>query len=475
MNNTFIGHVRSNLITNGTVPARPSFAPAPRPTEVGTYIQMGGVNTTSPLDIFNDVNIVWTGSPSPVPPIMDTTINGLNSLARNGQFPNDTNYVINFTYIASSGRFISGSIITPSGNVQLWVYPYNNPNSTIPDSQAGSYLNNGGDPVVPPILMAPISVPGVCFGFGDTYPNFCVSTPTGNQPVTGTCPRSTLSRPVAYLGPLAQERSVMLLKLVSWLQCSNEQFEMGELTLDIDIEIIITTNCANENLVETNNICYDFCSQPTNQDTCLPLYLNHCFSVIDGQEHIYTDQGCRTFLQNYISKLGPNANIDNNLQKYCRNKYPSLVGLSQSGDQVDIPLCACNMEEQNYEDLAAALSKALGLSTVTSFGIPAPCLWGSCAGSPFKTNTTGKPCPVPQCLNIADVNVNGTLGGDVNIRQTADCVNAQIRSGGISTGTGNGTGNGTGEPSFFDKYRWYILGIGIAIVILIIIIIVIAI
>src|SRR5690606_17187482 len=123
-----------------------------------------------------------------------------------------------------------------------------------------------------------------------------------------------------------------------------------------------------------------------------------------------------------IQRKGPNSTISNGLTRYC-TKYSTLNDLINSGNSTDINLCACHLSPSVYDTVQSSLSTLFpGQSSV--FGINKYCLVNQCANSIYKNvNITGGICNVPQCLNIASFNNNGTINSsNINISQVGECL-----------------------------------------------------
>lgn len=234
--------------------------------------------------------------------------------------------------------------------------------------------------------------------------------------------------------------------------CHN--YDAYNYTLTILLRIYVTTNCQGNNLQAP--ACTQFCAVAL--DTCFPRYMQYCFNP---NTNIGNIPACREFFSTYIPVNGSPTVLDDQLITYCR-KYRGFADLfdvdSTVGTPVqraiDLDLCSCHLSSHDvpdpnarvlYENFEASLAK--DVPYFKFLGFTAQCLVPQCASASFKPNIvppTG--CALPQCLNIASVNNNGTINGNVTIDQSNAC--------------------GGGHPD--NSYTWgYLLAVAIVIIIVI--------
>lgn len=284
--------------------------------------------------------------------------------------------------------------------------------------------------------------------------------------------------------------SVVGAKMNSDIVCDNpDQRNMGTVSnfnANVTINFTLSINCS-DNILQSQT-CQTYCKEITQQGgdpCCVDYYNNVCFKNTDvpdtttestvclnGNGFVATSsiptsslfsvsQSCTDFYRNYTSEVGPEASIDDLLDTYCQNKYSSIRDFNERADMNDLQLCACHLNPQQYQNFANALSQIIpGLSEL---GIPNACLFSKCASNGIKTTAIGKKCPIPQCINVAVFNNNGTFNrSNVNINQSGACAKL--------FGNNNNNNNNSDIQrfeQFFDKYYFAIFSI-IAIIFIII-------
>ena len=199
---------------------------------------------------------------------------------------------------------------------------------------------------------------------------------------------------------------------------------------------------------------------------------NYC--TTNNTKNIHDDI-CYNYMSNYInaSALGPDQHITDYMKQYCNTAYPkgglSIFNQPISIDQKDYNICACNMPDEYYQQFEQSIK---GQFPDLDLGSIRPnCLLPACVTSTFKNNELDN-CPLPQCLDIVNINNSNIAAGKVSINQNQNC--KQYGIGG--TPTPSPTPSPTPTPkteSFVEKHKWLIIGIIIAIIIIAIIIIII--
>lgn len=250
-------------------------------------------------------------------------------------------------------------------------------------------------------------------------------------------------------------------------------YSVTNLTLTLVLNIQLTVDCTGSNL--TSQFCTDYCL--TNATDCINDYIGYCLpNSLDMP--ITTSQPCQSFITNYIQNQGPLAQIDNPLEVYCKSKYKGFGDLFNSTDIIDQSICACHMPSQQYTAFEQQLYTSY--PNFQHLGLVDQCLLPQCASSQYKSVTTTGKCNLPQCLNIASFNNNGTFNNsNVTVNQTSQCSNITGSSSGPSPSPSSGPSpNPSPSPgpsnnaSFFSKYKYYIIGVSVFLLVLIIIIVI---
>lgn len=219
------------------------------------------------------------------------------------------------------------------------------------------------------------------------------------------------------------------------------QYPPQSLNITVILEIIVNIDCVGQNLADS--ICVDYCKQ--NPEGCLEPYINFCFgpnpgpgSLIGEQlpngQSTANSQVCTNFFNSYITNpsVGFDQRIDKALNTYCVKKYNNLQNLLKV-DPVKDPnakiLCACNMDQKDYDERYATLAQSVKGLDLYNFN--KRCLVGQCFDqNAFKNTSTGKSCPIPACFNVSTINNNGTLK-DPNIvinQNASQCANLSVRN-----------------------------------------------
>lgn len=209
-------------------------------------------------------------------------------------------------------------------------------------------------------------------------------------------------------------------------------------TFNLTVNVQVNADCTQTNL--NDQFCSDYCSQ--NPDVCLNSYIDYCFPT-----NIGTSQSCQNFVKNYIENINPLAEFDQGLNQYC-SKWLTFNDLFTTGTTPASPgldpdsvICACHMPQEQYDNYAASLFALF--PGYENLGLNERCLVSQCASSPYKSVDTGSQCNLPDCINIASFNNNGSFSGSsVTIVQTGgDCAN--ITGGSPPPNGGGGSGLST--------------------------------
>lgn len=180
--------------------------------------------------------------------------------------------------------------------------------------------------------------------------------------------------------------------------------------------------CSELNLEQA--ICSQYCT--TNLTSCVNDMVLYCFTPPSGQSAanmpIGTSLICQEFVQNYIQQNGPLAQFDQGLNSYCSTKYQGFGDLFDSNNQTDQELCACHMPAAQYAAFEQQLTQLY--PGFQNLGVVDECLLPQCASSQYKSTVTTAKCNLPQCINIASFNNNGTFNqSSVTINQSSNCAN----------------------------------------------------
>jgi hypothetical protein len=133
---------------------------------------------------------------------------------------------------------------------------------------------------------------------------------------------------------------------------------------------------------------------------------------------------CYDYIGAYITSpsYGPTNQISTYLANYCNNQFPdgnlslfNTNGALYKSNIQDYNLCACNMPQNLYIDLAKDIEKKAQVVVTT----PAQCLLPACDNSNFKNVNSGL-CPGPECLNVAVIE-NSYINGSLTFNQKNAC------------------------------------------------------
>ena len=226
--------------------------------------------------------------------------------------------------------------------------------------------------------------------------------------------------------------------------CARYDFNNITLTFTVNLQVGLC------NAQSINNAqCVNYCNDANNLGTCLPDYLSYCLNPTAPT--IGTNLNCQNFFQTYLgnAKYGPNAKIDNGLNAYCAAKYKNFADLFNGTNQIDKDLCGCHMPNELYVQFASELSQRYpSLSNLGNLGVNNRCIVPQCSSSPYPSTVSRITCALPNCLNVATFNNDGTLG-PVTVNQSGNC--ASISGGGGNGGGSNGGGVTPGPTSTPDS------------------------
>ena len=247
-------------------------------------------------------------------------------------------------------------------------------------------------------------------------------------------------------------------------KCGNQS--VVNLIFETVTNITLIVSCSTEEELDSQ-FCSSFCTfNQDNLKACYPAYREFCLvnTSDPANINIFTNTNCVEFFEDYISQVGTNATIDNDLENACTAKFPfPSIDTYDNANRTVRNICACHLPVEVYDNLQASLvAEFPGFQYVDE---NERCLFPTCASSNFLTQSIGKACRLPACINIASVTNDGTIKGGVNIKQSNECINA-------SKQTGNKSLPGEAKSWIENNWIWIVLGIGILIVLIIIIIII---
>lgn len=169
----------------------------------------------------------------------------------------------------------------------------------------------------------------------------------------------------------------------------------GSFTLNIRVEM----DCTGDNLGEP--VCMNICRESL--PTCYQEYRRWCFP-----DRVETEPLCAEFIGEYIQKIGPTAELDEDLNRFCSSRFEGFHDLFDVNDQFRFyDLCACQMNPEQYETFRGQLAELF--PAFANLPYNSRCMVPRCASSPIKNISTGKVCPVPNCVNYAQFTNTGTF------------------------------------------------------------------
>ena len=384
----------------------------------------GAIKTYNPFT----ENITWdTTVPTELNNVTLTQINQLN-----------LNYQmrIDYVYTITSGNqfFISGGI--PTINLQIYQ----------PDVS-----------IVNLLFTANLQTKNTLGGGANTT-TYC------SQVNPNDCPSTTFSQTIT--NSTFPDPSDYFIQVNPWNNGARN-YNVTNFTLEVVANISLFVSCQTPEELESE-FCLNLCSQPDNQALCYPQYRQFCLveSGSDGNINLFTNESCDTFIKQYLSTQGPQADVDNLINGACAQFTD--VDEFNAQDTTVRDICACHLPQDIYDNLRNTLIQEFpGFQYVDE---NERCLFPQCPSSSYKISVPiGRTCALPKCINIASINNNGTIKGGAQINQDSRCQSAK-----------NQTGNNAGQPveetkSWLEKHWvWLVLGLGVLVVLIIVILIILA-
>ena len=424
MSFTFIGNTTpQNLWNNVTINIVDNGVP---PDPLGYPYSSGNSTNLRNYNILDDI-INWEGT---IPASLNgITVNNLSELFGDS---NTASINVDYNFIIKTGNQTTACNGRPKINLNMYL--------------AGSGSNQFFSTNVASLSPQCSGICSMSYPYNGQFPNYVFTT--NNEVIIGNYD----------------------VKAVPWndnVGCDN--YDAGSMTIEAFVKITLTVSCSTPTELNSQ-FCFDYCSQPNNQQSCYPQYRNYCLVDKDtsGDINIFTNRTCQEFFQDYFANQGPNSETDNDLENACSRKFPTVDEYNQ-GTTEEQNICACHLPQQIYDNLRNSLiNQYPGFQYVPE---NERCLFPPCPSSDYKTVAIGKVCALPACINIASVTNDGNLKGGVNINQNNACID-------VKNGTfNNGGGGGTVEEvkTWIDKYWvWLVIGIAILVVLIIIILVVLA-
>jgi hypothetical protein len=416
-----------------------------------------GAKTTYPN---NDLPLTW--SPNAPSNLQSLSLNELFAL----NIPNIT-VAINYVFTITSGTqmFEEGNI--PNINLNMYLQNTTSPFSIPPQvfSTNISTLNGIGNDAIGSTSYCSATNPNIC-------PTFTYNAPIESNPQVTT--------------------QVYEVQVNPWNRGTSSSFDYGVNDFSLQVVLNATINIAcNPGTDLDSGFCLRYCSTNLSGNNCLSSYRDYCFAADPGSTGpsiiLTGNTGCQTFFTDYYSNLGPEQSIDNQISTYCNQKYGNpdigFAGLFNTTppSAFEKNLCACHMPQSFYDAYKASVEKEFPnfVTFIDNSGIKDKCLVSYCASSPFSSSDirdgTDFKCKIPACIQVAQFNNNGSIGGGVSITQSTTCEAIQSGATGSTGGGGNTGSNNPLTKSFWEQHWvWVILGVGILIVLIIVILIIIA-
>lgn len=210
---------------------------------------------------------------------------------------------------------------------------------------------------------------------------------------------------------------------------SNEVFRYSSpdyVIFQILVRVLVTRDCTTAHI--TAPICREICVANPTDPACYTSYAEHCLT---GDPKEVRTPVCQEYLLSYINKNnGSTIPIDRQFQAYCK-KYTSLGDfLTKTLDNpVDRSICGCNITSQQpgISDPNATVLYTNYFNSIAAewpgfrqLGYKEKCVFGACASSPFVYAGAGRACNVADCIQVALINNNGSVSGDINVDQTCN-------------------------------------------------------
>lgn len=440
-----------NLVYTGKLPQNvlwqnePSI-PTPGNPDSSLFYPLGTLGQKRSYGPYNS-QIIWDG-------VVPSTFNGI-TIAQLANLGINFNIKIDYDYIITSGTQEFTCTNTPT--INLAVFSTNNANN---NTILSFYTN-----------MVSSIIGNQC--------NYCTSgaciSCTGNLPyVDPTNPNNTPSFKFTEdfnttIGNINLSETFLTVQVNPWNNgiCDNQPVTGFGMIVNANITLSLSCNTPTE---LESGFCLEFCTELSNQVACYPTYREYCLSGANENLTIFGSTGCYQFFQDYIKDTGPNSEIDTLLTGACSQKISGLEAFNSETETVQ-NICACHLNPQFYNNIRTSLNNQIPGSKLIAE--PAPCLFTPCVDSNFKSDVTGKICPLPACVNVASITNNGTVSGNNTITQSANCADISA-PGSANNPSGGGGGNTTTKTWWEQHWLWVILGIGLLIVLIIVILVIIA-
>ncbi len=277
----------------------------------------------------------------------------------------------------------------PAGSIKAIDSHYNLPTNV---QDGGCYLTSTNYSSGPSLAGGSV-VPLVCtYNYNDVIANFTEGD-ANNFLKTFTKSSSTPSCTYQYL----DDPNVVYNKIMSnW--CSQQ-----EDPLDTYTPIRLTTG-------SSSLTCKEWCKG--NTGACSQIYLEYCGGTNKGGSlRQFVDPEC-SGPQGFCATTDQ---CDAILTDYCQKNLSPEEALST-------PMCGCAMPQSFYENYFGSLTKDYNISSAVTEELP-QCFYAPCAASAIKLSTQkGGQCPsVSNCIQVSNVDIDGTIKGGIQINQEGQC------------------------------------------------------
>ena len=175
-------------------------------------------------------------------------------------------------------------------------------------------------------------------------------------PFNNQNPQGSISLPQINETTTVFRSEVQTLQALPWNQCGQcptvnpacENRNVQNFTLASVMNVSLTVTCSTGPELDSN-FCSSFCTfNDDNLKTCYPDYRNYCLvnPLNPADINIFTNQNCLTFFEDYFSRIGPNATLDNDLENACSAKFPfPSIDAYDIADRNAQNFCACHLPE----------------------------------------------------------------------------------------------------------------------------------
>ncbi len=190
-----------------------------------------------------------------------------------------------------------------------------------------------------------------------------------------------------------------------------------------EINPCVTFDIVSHSAFDTTNLNVGACininatiNDTLDQNCLYNDYKNICFDTNNPERSgISTNNDCYNFFTKYVQKNGLTDDLSRNITSYCTSKFGGLGDLlNGNASSRDINICACNMNENQYENLNIQLNDEFPSFSI--LGIESKCSLPECSTSTFKKINE---CKTQSCIAMKSFDNNGNFGC-VSFQSTTD-------------------------------------------------------